>query len=187
MSEVMMTFAENEQHLRGILALQKLNHKKNVTAQEATEQGFVTVSHSYELLATMNVDYPHTVVLAKGKVIAYALVMLRKFGDEIPVLLPMFARLNDLIYRGQRIGDSRYFIMGQICIDKDFRGRDIFYKLYENLRKRTQNDFDFILTEVAARNKRSLRAHEKAGFETLKIYTAPDGEKWHIILLDVRR
>lgn len=186
MSEVTLTFAENARDLNGVLALQKLNYKSNVNPEEAQKQGFVSILHTYELLAAMNADYPHVIGRSEGRVIAYALVMLRKFGDKIPVLLPMFARLNDLTFQGKRIGDSRYFIMGQICIAKNFRGRGLFYRLYENLVHSTCKDFDFILTEVSARNRRSLRAHKKAGFIELKVYTAPDGEVWHIVLLDIR-
>jgi RimJ/RimL family protein N-acetyltransferase len=45
--------------------------------------------------------------------------------------------------------------------------------------------YDFTVTEVAARNTRSLRAHERAGFRTLQVYPdATTGEDWHVIVLD---
>ena len=47
--------------------------------------------------------------------------------------------------------------------------------------------YDFTVTEVAERNTRSLRAHERVGFQTLHTY--PDalaGEVWRVIVLDFR-
>ena len=45
--------------------------------------------------------------------------------------------------------------------------------------------YDFTVTEVAARNTRSLRAHARAGFDTLQVYADPTtGEQWHVIALD---
>ena len=46
--------------------------------------------------------------------------------------------------------------------------------------------FDFIVTEVAGRNTRSLRAHTRVGFQTLHVYAhATTGEEWHVIVLDL--
>jgi RimJ/RimL family protein N-acetyltransferase len=46
--------------------------------------------------------------------------------------------------------------------------------------------FDFTVTEVAARNTRSLKAHQRAGFQTLHVYfDAAAGEEWHVIVLDL--
>ena len=46
-------------------------------------------------------------------------------------------------------------------------------------------DYDFMVTEVAARNTRSLRAHERVGFETLRVYDDPEtGEGWHVVGLN---
>ena len=48
--------------------------------------------------------------------------------------------------------------------------------------------FDFTVTEVAARNTRSLRAHARVGFQTLHVYPDPTtGEDWHVIALDLVR
>jgi RimJ/RimL family protein N-acetyltransferase len=42
------------------------------------------------------------------------------------------------------------------------------------------------VTEVAARNTRSLRAHARVGFEPLHVYPdATTGEEWHVIGLDL--
>ena len=45
--------------------------------------------------------------------------------------------------------------------------------------------FDFTVTEVAARNVRSLKAHARVGFQTLHVYADPTTrEEWHVLALD---
>jgi hypothetical protein len=77
--------------------------------------------------------------------------------------------------------------MGQICVAAGYRGTGIFDGLYRTMAEQYGDRFDFTVTEVAARNTRSLRAHARAGFETLHVYRdATSGEQWHVIVLDLR-
>ena len=43
---------------------------------------------------------------------------------------------------------------------------------------------DYIITEIALRNKRSEHAHHKLGFETLESYSDSSGEKWDLVIWD---
>jgi L-amino acid N-acyltransferase YncA len=76
-------------------------------------------------------------------------------------------------------------VMGQICIAEGYRGRGIFDGLYRTMAATYRDRYDVAVTEVAARNPRSLRAHARAGFRTMHVYPdATTGEEWHIIALD---
>ena len=62
----------------------------------------------------------------------------------------------------------------------------VFDGLYRTMAERHGTDFDFTVTEVAARNTRSRRAHERVGFQTLHVYgDKTTGEEWHVIVLDL--
>jgi RimJ/RimL family protein N-acetyltransferase len=75
--------------------------------------------------------------------------------------------------------------MGQICVAKAFRGQGVFDGLYAKMRTICAGEFDFTITEVAARNTRSMRAHERVGFKTLHQYDdTSSGETWRLILLE---
>jgi hypothetical protein len=81
---------------------------------------------------------------------------------------------------------TRWFVMGQICIAEGYRGLGIFDGLYRTMAVEYRDRYDFTITEVAARNTRSLRAHARAGFQTLQLYAdATTGEQWHVIVLDL--
>jgi hypothetical protein len=76
--------------------------------------------------------------------------------------------------------------MGQVCVAREHRGKGVVDGLYRTLAERYRDRFDFTVTEVAARNTRSLRAHARAGFETLHVYPdATTGEEWHVVALDL--
>jgi hypothetical protein len=90
--------------LQAILALQQDNHVTRVSADEAREQGFVTVAHTLDVLRAMHAMGP-----SKG----------------------------------------------------------VFHALYRGHRERNGKRFDLLVTEVATRNLRSMRAHARVGFEVL--------------------
>ena len=46
--------------------------------------------------------------------------------------------------------------------------------------------YDMTITQVARRNGRSVRAHEKVGFELLHRYRDAAGEEWDLIAWDWR-
>jgi len=186
MNKVNFTIAQTDIDLQEILELQKLNYKAYLTPEESISQGFVSIEHEFPLLKDMNEDYPHIIAKSGGKVVGYALVMLRKFGDKVDVLLPMFERINVLDWKEKSMNDSSYFIMGQVCVAKEFRGQGIFAGLYAEMKNRMKGNFDYLVTEVASRNKRSMRAHKKVGFQLMLNYAVEGEEEWNIIVLEMK-
>ncbi len=176
--------ASTDQDFQQILDLQSCNLPENISTQEAQSQGFVTINHDFDLLKRMNTPFSHIIAKEGTKVIGYTLVMMRSFAAEIPVLVPMFDRINGIEYGGKKLSDTSYFIMGQVCIGKLYRGKGVFAGLYGEMKKRMAKDFEFIITEVATRNTRSIQAHRKVGFETILKYR--DGEEWEVVLLPLR-
>ncbi|MFT4666803.1 MAG: ribosomal protein S18 acetylase RimI-like enzyme [Polaribacter sp.] len=176
------TTAKTTADLNGILQLQNENHSTAVSKTEANEEGFVTVKHNLVLLEKLNSPHPHIVAKDGESIAGYALVMLENWRNEIPILIPMFEEIDKITYQEQSLKDARYFTMGQICIGKDYRGQGVFAGLYMEMSRLMKRHFDFIVTEVSKQNMRSLRAHEKVGFEVVREYEA-DGETWAIVLL----
>lgn len=128
---------------------------------------------------------PAALAKMENQVVGYALAMPREFATDVPVLLPMSDMLNTLAWRGQTLRDNpRWLVMGQICIAKGFRGQGIFDGLYRKMQEMYCEKYDFIITEVAERNTRSIRAHERAGFQTLHTYNDEGaGEMWRVVIL----
>ncbi|MEJ8803782.1 GNAT family N-acetyltransferase [Pontibacter sp. H249] len=181
---IIYTSAETTTDLEQILQLQAANCEDQISATEATEQGFVTARHNLPLLQEMNQKYRHVVAKKDNQVIGYALVMLKEFSEKLPVLTPLIKVVDELIYEQVPLISSTYFIMGQVCVAKEFRGQHVLAGLYMQLRQQMQPHFDYVVTGVAQRNTRSVHAHYKAGFKSILKFNAASGEKWDIILWD---
>lgn len=158
---------ESDRDLEGILALQRAN-------REVTADGFVTVVHSLEILRAMHALAP-SIVARDPEVVGYALVMLRETRRLLPILEPMFEMIERLVPP-----DVRWYVMGQVAVAKSHRGTGVFDAMYAEHRARYRGTFDRVITEVATRNTRSIRAHERVGFTTLSTYRDATDE-WALI------
>ncbi|MFM2368567.1 MAG: hypothetical protein RL619_867 [Bacteroidota bacterium] len=162
--------------LEQIRALQLQNGAQNITPEEKLQEGFVTVQHTVALLEQMNAACAHIIAKDNDTVIGFALVMLSSFRNEIEVLIPMFERIDGLVPN-----NKTYVVMGQICVDKKYRKQGIFRGLYHFYREELQNEFDYLITEVATINLRSMQAHEAVGFKVIDNYK-DDDIIWNIML-----
>jgi L-amino acid N-acyltransferase YncA len=95
----------------------------------------------------------------------------------------MFDTFQTLLYKDRPLPDYRYYVMGQICIDAAQRGTGLFQQLYEAHRHFYAPRFDLCLTEVSSSNARSMRAHEKVGFQTIHRFS-DETDEWNILLWD---
>jgi ribosomal protein S18 acetylase RimI-like enzyme len=190
MPTIQYTTAQNIEDLRQILHLQQENLEACITKEELHQEGFVTVSHSLELLEEMNTPFAHVMAKEGDEVVGYTLVMLKNMAQRIPILIPMFGQINALSYEGNLLSQTNYFIMGQVCIKKGYRGKGVFKGMYDELKRQMSSGFTYVITEVASRNQRSIKAHQKQGFEVLHTYIATEEkeeeeeeeEEWVILI-----
>lgn len=170
------------QDVEKILRLQALNHASALDDDTKSDQGFLTVRHEPEVLLRMNQFYPSVIAKSGDELAGYCLVMPREFANDIPILAPMFALLETLHWRGQPLNDWRWFVMGQVCVAGAFRGQGVFDGLYDTLKQVCRADFDVVVTEISTRNTRSLRAHERAGFQIMHTYEDESAqEQWVVV------
>jgi ribosomal protein S18 acetylase RimI-like enzyme len=162
-----------------------VNHASTLTRSQAERDGFVTVMHSFELLKQMNLAVPQIIAKDEYQVIGYALVMLKSFGNMIPVLQPMFDRLATIQYGDNKITGYSFYVMGQICIDEQYRGQGVFDLLYNKHKELLQTVYDLCVTSVSTRNKRSMKAHERVGFTTVLTFQDATDE-WNILAWKLR-
>ncbi len=171
--------------LQQILALQQLNLRGVNDALEEKEQGFVTVTHSLEKLQQMHRLEP-SIIVKDGDILAgYALVMPQECSSIIPELFTLFEGLKKLSYQSKPLSEYRFYVMGQICVAADYRGKGVFDMLYQEHRRVLAHKYDFVITEVATRNTRSIRAHERVGFNVLHIHR-DELDEWAVIIWDWR-
>ncbi|WP_035668830.1 GNAT family N-acetyltransferase [Flavobacterium sp. 83] len=178
MKPIIYKRASSLDELEQIRTLQLQNSSQNISSEEKLQEGFVTVQHTVALLEQMNSACAHIIAKDNDIVVGFALVMLSSFRNEIEVLIPMFERIDGLVPK-----DKTFVVMGQICVDKNYRKQGIFRGLYHFYREELQHQFDYLITEVATINLRSMQAHESVGFKTIDHYEE-DGTVWNIIAWD---
>lgn len=166
--------------LEQIISLQRTNLIGSVDAQEMKEQGFVTVNHTLEMLQQMHNLAPSIIIKDGENVVAYALVMLRECRTLVPALEPMFDNFDRVEWNGKPLKGQSFYVMGQICVDKAYRGQGLFDKLYQAHKEVYSPRFNIIATEIATRNHRSLRAHERVGFKTITIHK-DELDEWAVV------
>ncbi len=178
------TTSASDKDLLEIIELQQSNLANNLTSEEIQSQGFVTVSHSLEDLKKMNGFEQNIIARENNTVIAYLLAMTEKSKLDIPVLIPMFEMFDKAKWNGKPVAAYNYIVVGQVCVDKSFRGRGILDNCYEAYKQHFKNKYDFAITEIATKNHRSINAHKRIGFTEVLKYFAPDGEEWSIVIWD---
>ena len=177
--------ASTSDHLKGISTLQARNLKQVLSENTALKEGFVTMDYGLPLLARMNSYEPQIIAVDNEAVVGYALATVRQLKNEIPLLTPMFDLIERLEYQERKISDYRFYVMGQVCIEKSYRGKGVFKKLYDKHKEVFSKNYDLCITEVSRRNPRSIRAHEKVGFQTIHRYT-DHMDDWLVLVLDLR-
>ena len=176
------TTSTTDKDLEQILQLQKQNLAANLTAEQIASQGFVTVSHRFEDLKKMNGIEAHVIARDNDRVIAYLLAMTDQARFDIPVLMPLFDKFEQLSFQGKKVANYRYIVVGQACVAEGYRGKGILDACYAAYRDYFKNKYEFAVTEIATRNQRSLNAHKRIGFETIHQYVASNGEAWSIVV-----
>tara|TARA_R110000868_G_scaffold28686_8_gene107330 strand:- start:11737 stop:12276 length:540 start_codon:yes stop_codon:yes gene_type:complete len=178
MGKIIYKRATSNEELHQILALQSINLPSLISEEIKLSEGFVTVQHTFELLKTMNDACAHTIAKSDGKVIGYALSMVKDFKNDIDVLKPMFQHIED------HLPKVNYIVMGQVCVDSAHRGKGIFRGLYNAMKENLKDEYDTIVTEVDKKNTRSLNAHYASGFKELFTYHS-NHQDWVLIYLDL--
>lgn len=171
--------ARNDEDLSGILALQKRNLPQSLSPEERLQQGFVTVSHSLEQLRELNRIEPHVIARDDNTIAGYLLAMTPQSRDAIPILVPMFDTFDQIMFGDKAVSAYRYIVVGQVCIDAAYRGQGVLDRCYESYRDHYRGRYDFAITEIDARNGRSLNAHKRIGFKEIHRF----GE-WVVVLWD---
>src|SRR5688572_3361421 len=180
---VKITTVQNANELQQIIDLSQKNLVKDLSTDEIQSQGFVTMQYTVDTLQQIHQHAPSVIAKDDDQVVGYALVAPVQARHIFPPLKPLFEIADSLTWNGQPIKNYQYYVMGQVCIDKQYRSLGLFDQLYQKHRELFSDKYDFIITEIATRNSRSMHAHERVGFRI--IHTHRDElDEWAVVLWD---
>lgn len=177
------TTVSNIKELEQIHQLNLKNLKSNVSEQEQKEEGFVTWAYPLDLLKKINEQAPSVIVKDGDDVVAYALTLMieaRGFHQELELFVQSLEKIE---YKQKPLLQHNFYFMGQICIDKAYRGKGLVNAMYQKHKELYSSKYDFILTEIAPKNERSMNAHARIGFKPIHRFNDAHGE-WDIVVWD---
>lgn len=175
--------SRDKRDMEQIVALQSLNHKRVLDHNSRKDQGFVSIAHSADLLWSMHEQTPHIVAEVQGGIIGYALSMEKGFQSELPELVSTIALIDTASYRGLSLVETPYLIMGQVCVAESARGQRLVDQMYDFMRQTYRDRYRFLVTEISLNNPRSIRVHQRCGFEELFRHT-DENDDWVTVILD---
>jgi hypothetical protein len=178
---VSIKLVSKEEELKGIQKLQQQNLRKNLSAMEAEEQGFLMAEYSFDFLQKMHKAAPSVIAVSEGKVVGYSLVALKTIRDEHPLLADLFNTIDRIEFKSQNLSQSNYVVVGQLCVGKGFRGMGLVDSMYQYYKDCYASEYKYLITDVAQANQRSLKAHKKTGFQVIDELTF-EGIGWDIVL-----
>jgi GNAT superfamily N-acetyltransferase len=175
------TTVSTKKELEQIQILNQQNLKQNLSEDEMLQEGFVSWNYSFELLEKMHQLAPSAIVKDGDEVIGYALVTLKEARCFHVDFEKMITNLQPVIYEGKPLMSFHFYLMGQVCIHKNYRGKGVFPLLFQQHKISYGREYDLLVTEISAKNQRSLKAHEKVGFKNIFAYSEGIDE-WNVVV-----
>lgn len=174
-----------EADIDALLQLQSDNLKQNLDAPTIESQGFVSFVYTPDIIRGMMADEPQIIAKDGDLIAGYALTATLTFGQNIPLMRPLIQKSRELTFKDTPLSMLKYYIMGQVCVRRGYRGNGIFDDLYHGHKQYLSSKYDCIITEIATENKRSLAAHKRVGFETIyQYYDDISRKNWEIVAWD---
>jgi len=172
---------------QAVFALQERNLGRNLSEVEQQQYGFVSLETPPELLKEVIQENGITVARSLGKIVGYVIPLTVEEAKQLPLLNPFLSRFKKITYGGKPLNEYTFCVIGQICVDRNFRRRGVSEKLYAAFGTRLSAKYELAVTELAERNVASSRTHEKSNLHVVDRYPSEDGEVWLVEVLDLRR
>lgn len=177
-----ITTVQSEADIRGILALQQANLRRILLAEVATQQGFVTLQYTLDQMRQMHRAGPSVIAKDDDTVVGYVITTLPETRQFVPELASLFDQIDALTYQNRPLPTYAYYVAGQVCVADGYRGQALLDRMYQHHRAIYADQFQLLITDISALNTRSLRVHERIGFQSLQRFHEPTaGEEWVVV------
>ena len=168
MSEVDIKLCSSYEEILQIKSLQNLNLKCNIGETEAKAEGFVTAIYSCDFLKVMSDSTPAILATNNGVVVGYLLAVNRDTALKHDLLKKIVIVSDEVILKYPTLANTNYIIVGQLCIDKEYRGLGLVNRMYELYYETYHVQYNYCITDIAVNNPRSMKAHLKCGFKAME-------------------
>ena len=147
--------------LDGLLEILKANHVNSIPESEKKD-GFVTTNITKEQLCQL-IDSENGVTIAtdNDRVIGFALAGSWDFWKPWPLFTYMIEYLEEFQLKGETLTVENCYQYGPVCVDKAYRGKGVFEKLFAFSLESMAPRYPYMATFINQINPRSYAAHTK--------------------------
>ena len=182
---IIVSTVNNDKDLLEIKKLQQANLRVNIDVDTAASQGFLTAEYTLAFLKAMNEVSPSIIAKDGDDVVGYALVATKEVRNGHDLMADLFNVIDTKTYKGQLLKEVNYVVVGQLCVGEGYRGQGLVKRMYDHFRDCLSSEYEYLITDVAQANTRSLNAHKKSGFQVIDTLVYA-GIGWDIVLWDWR-
>lgn len=164
----------------GVSALQERYHVSTISDEDRPD-GFVTTLFTEEQFKDLIEKENGLAIACDGdKIVGYAMAASWDYWSEWPLFQCMIKDLPSTTYLGEVLSTSNSYQYGPICVDKKYRGNDVFPNLYEFSRKQMAKRYPIMITFINQINPRSYKAHMKLDLDVIKEFEFNDNHYYEL-------
>lgn len=158
MNTIMLCRKAKDEDFDGIYALQNENFVGNL-AESERQDGFLSISFSVEQFREMAEPQNGITVVARmdDRVVGFLSAQTCAYNMRIPIPAKLVETVEET---HPEIDLEKTLVCGPVCVSKDYRGRGVLEIMYSVLAEEAKGTYDTAITLIAAKNTRSLKAHE---------------------------
>ena len=172
-----------DNEIEQIAALSNANLSTNISAETKAREGFVSWVYDPPILTALHSIAPSVVVMDGPTLAGYALTLTPECLPTYPAAIDTFNHASTLTHNDRPLAQQRFYLMGQICVAEPYRGQGLVGILYNGHRQFYSSRYDLLVTEISTSNPRSLKAHQKVGFQLIHTHHDLQGQ-WDVVLWD---
>lgn len=172
--------------IAGVLDLQKLYLYDNLTDDDR-KHGFVTTPFTGDQVRSIISEKGLFIANDNGRIIAYIFAGSWMYYSQWPIFDYMTSFFPKLSFDNHLISTEHSFQYGPVCIDVNYRGKELLKSLFEVMRVHMLQHYPFGATFINKVNLRSLNAHvKKLGWKVIGEFQYNDKD-YHILAYDMSK
>ena len=100
--------------------------------EEDKKDGFITTAFTKEqMIDLITLEQGLFIAVENEKIVAYVMSASWNFWSRWPMFAYMIEDLPNLEYLGQKLSIENSYQYGPVCVDKEYRGKEILENLFE--------------------------------------------------------
>lgn len=171
----------------GILLLEKKYHRDSISEEDKPDGCIGTFFSENKLKKLIEEEKGLAVACDGDRMVGFANSASWRFWQAWSVFHPMIDDLPNIKYSGMELSTDNSYQYGPACIDKDYRGTNVLFNLFECSRLLMKDRYPVLVTYVDKSNQRSFQAHSrKLGMQVVKEFEF-HGNQLYVLCYDTAK